>query len=335
MKAGVLHRTSARRRFYLSSVLHFGLPYKTCVLHEKILPLAEKTAQEVMSFARLPIEQFHIQAFVNTTPTHAKPPKSWLRRFFVRNDATYIAFETNYQAKSTPAKVMYLVLYLLPGLVVFVCLNIQQLFRAEMAITGLSARYLQYAWVLAIMLGWHLFIPFLILRYVDKLSLRDSIRFLGLNRVDWRGLFVVLPIYFALFALVSLPYVKFVAPVIENWTKSVPLFRVPTGSIFQDTPEAMYSFPPIALLFLAVGNFVGEELYFRGYLMKKSAFLGDANWFVSSVLFAFYHLWQVQQTWPMVGLVLAFGLLMNLRKDLYVLIVFHFLVNMWMAYGPG
>jgi hypothetical protein len=26
---------------------------------------------------------------------------------------------------------------------------------------------------------------------------------------------------------------------------------------------------------------------------------------------------------------------MNLQKDLYVLIVFHFLVNMWMAYGPG
>jgi hypothetical protein len=38
--------------------------------------------------------------------------------------------------------------------------------------------------------------------------------------------------------------------------------------------------------------------------------------------------WQVQQTWPMVGLVLAFGLLMTLRKDLYVLIAFHFLVNM-------
>jgi uncharacterized protein len=153
--------------------------------------------------------------------------------------------------------------------------------------------------------------------------------------VDWRGLFLVLPIYFVLFVLVSLPYQKFVAPVIEDWTKSVPLFRIPADSIFQDTPEAMYSFPPIALLFLGLGNFVGEELYFRGYLMKKSAFLGQVNWVVSSVLFALYHLWQVQQTWPMVGLVLAFGLLMKLRKDLYVLIAFHFLVNMWMAYGPG
>jgi hypothetical protein len=30
-------------------------------------------------------------------------------------------------------------------------------------------------------------------------------------------------------------------------------------------------------------------------------------------------------------LVLAIGFLMKLRKDLYVLIAFHFLVNMWMA----
>jgi hypothetical protein len=35
----------------------------------------------------------------------------------------------------------------------------------------------------------------------------------------------VVPVYFALFALVSLPYVRYVAPVIENWTKAVPPFR--------------------------------------------------------------------------------------------------------------
>ena len=268
-------------------------------------------------------------------PTSAKPRGSWLRRFFVRDDAVYAGFEVNYQAKTTPAKIVYLLLYLLPGLIVFVCLNVEPLFRAHMAVTGLSSRYLQYAWVLAITLGWHTFVPFLVLRYVDKLSLHESLAFLGLNRVDWRGLFLVLPVYFVLFALISIPYMRGVAPVIESWTKSVPLFRIPVNSIFQDTPGAMYAFPPVALFFLGFGNFVGEELYFRGYLMKKSAFLGQMNWLVSSVLFALYHLWQVQQTWPMVGLVLAFGLLMTLRKDLYVLIAFHFLVNMWMAYGPS
>jgi len=180
-----------------------------------------------------------------------------------------------------------------------------------------------------------MFVPFLALKYVDKLSLSEILAFLGLNRIDRRGLFLVLPVYFVLFALVSLPYFKFVAPVIEGWIKSVPIFRIPGYSIFQETPEAMYGFPAIALLFLAIGNFFGEEIYFRGYLMKKSAFLGTLNWVVNSLLFGLYHFWQVQQTWPMLGLVLAFGLLMALRKDLYVLIMFHFLANMWMAYGTG
>jgi len=273
--------------------------------------------------------------FVNASIETVQPRESWLRRFFVREDAVYAAYESAYQAKTTSTKVLCLFLYLLPGIVAAICINSGPLFRAQMAFTGLSARYLQYAWVLFITFGWHMFVPFLALKYVDKLSWRETLAFLGLNRVDQRGLFLVLPVYFVLFALLSLPYLKFVAPLIVSWTKAVPLFRIPSYSIFQETPEAMYGFPTIALLFLAVGNFFGEEIYFRGYLMKKSAFLGRLNWIVNSLLFALYHLWQVQQTWPMIGLVLAFGLLMALRKDLYVLITFHFLANMWMAYGTG
>jgi uncharacterized protein len=272
---------------------------------------------------------------VNGSTATATPQDNWLRRFFVREDPVYAYYESAYQAKTAPAKALYLFLYLAPGIGAFVFINIGPIFRAQMALTGLSARYLQYAWVLLITFGWHMFVPFLVLRLNDKLPLREQLRFLGLNRTDWRGLFLVLPVYCALFVLVSLPYVRFVAPVIENWTKVVPVFRIPSYSIFQDTPENIYSFPPVALLFLGIGNFLGEELYFRGYLMEKSAFLGKMNWIVNSVLFALYHLWQAQQTWPMIGLVLAFGLLMALRKDLYVLIAFHFFANMWLAYGTG
>jgi hypothetical protein len=267
--------------------------------------------------------------------TAAPSQVSWLRRFLVREDPAYARFEACYQARTVLGKTVYLSLYLLPGIVAFIGLQVQALFQAEMAFTGLSARYLQFAWLLAITCGWHMFVPFLVLRYVEKLSLREAAAFLGLNRLDWRGMLFVLPPYFALWALLSLPYQKFVAPPIENWTKSLALFRIPAGSIFQDTPEAMLGFPAMALAVLAIGNFVGEELYFRGYLMKKSAFLGRANWVVNSVLFALYHLWQVQQTWPMVGLVLSFGLLMALRKDLYVLIAFHFLMSMWLVYGSA
>jgi uncharacterized protein len=258
----------------------------------------------------------------------------WSKHLLVREDAVYECYSAKYQAKTAMAKMVYLGLYLLPGIIVFLVVNIGPLFRWEMGVTGWSARYVQYAWVLIITFGWHIFVPFVVLRYVDKLSLQESCAFLGLNRVDWRGLLTVLPVFMSGFAILSLPYLRYVAPLIEGWTKTITLFQIPSYSIFQDTPENIYSFPPIALLFLGIGNFLGEELYFRGYLMKKSAFLGGANWTVNSVLFGLYHVWQVQQTWPMIGLILMFGVLMKLRKDLWVMVGFHFFVNMWMAYGP-
>jgi len=272
---------------------------------------------------------------MKTDLTVAKADASWLQRFFVREDAVYRRYQSACQPKCVLGKAVYLFVYLLPGIIAFIGINVETVFRAELAVTHVSARYLQYSWILLITFGWHMFVPFAALRFVDKLSLRETFAFLGLDRLDRRGLFLVLPVYFLLFALISIPYVRFVTPVLESWTRAMPLFRIPDYSLFHNTPEAMYSFPPVALVFLALGNFVGEELYFRGYLMKKSAFLGPMNWIVSSLLFALYHLWQVQQTWPMIGLVLPFGLLMAVRKDIYVLIVFHFLVNMWMALGTS
>ena len=256
---------------------------------------------------------------------------TWLRRFFVRDDPVYDSYASIYQAKSTAAKIIYLSLYLLPGLLAYLLLNVGPVFSIQLRVTGLSPKYLQLAWLLIITFGWHMFAPVLFLRYADKLTPRQIVEFLGLNRVDWRGLLLVLPIYCACFALVSVFYMTFVSNPLQHWLMSVPAFRIPSYSIFRSTE--IYSFPPFALLFLFVGNFFGEELYFRAYLMKKTAFLGRANWVVNSVLFALYHLWQIPQTWAGVGLVLAFGLLMALRKDLYVLVVFHLFVNMWLTYG--
>jgi membrane protease YdiL (CAAX protease family) len=176
-------------------------------------------------------------------------------------------------------------------------------------------------------------VPVLFLRFNDKLTWKQSLQFLGLDRVDLRGLFIVLPVYCALFALAALPYMQFMWNPLERWLQSVPASQMPAYTIFKGGPEGLYSFPPIALLFLFIGNFLGEELYFRGYLMKKIAFLGNSAWIVNSILFALYHLWQIPQTWPLVGLVLAIGLLMQLRKDLYVLVAFHFFINMWLTYG--
>ena len=143
----------------------------------------------------------------------------------------------------------------------------------------------------------------------------------------------MLPVFCVGFAIVSVPYMQFVWSPLHRVCQAVPLFHIPAWSIFGGDSRGLYAFPPFALLLLFIGNFLGEELYFRGYLMKKSSLLGRANWFINPFLFALYHLWQIPMTWPLVGLVFAFGLLMWMRKDLYVLIAFHLFVNMWLMYG--
>jgi hypothetical protein len=263
----------------------------------------------------------------------AKPSRSWINRFFVRQDAMYDHYTANYQAQSLGAKTFYLVMYLLPGILVWTFINIEPVYRAELRLTGVPGRYLQYGWLIFITFFWHMLLPLLILRCSDKLTWKQCLEFLSLNRVDLRGLFVVLPVYCLLFALVALPYMQWLWNPLERWLWAVPAFQMPSYTIFKGGPGGLYDFPPVALLLLFIGNFLGEELYFRGYLMKKTAFLGNATWLINSTLFAIYHFWQVPQTWPLAGMVLTIGLLMQLRKNLYVLIAFHFFINMWLTFG--
>jgi len=263
----------------------------------------------------------------------AKQHQGSLRRFFAREDALYDHYAAVGQAKSARAKAFYLLMHLLPGILGWLLINVNSIYQAQLRLTGLPGRSLQYAWLIVFALGWHMVVPLLFLRFKDKLTLKQTLQFLGLDRVDLRGLLVVLPLYCALFALVALPYMRLIWNPLEKWLQSIPAFQMPAYTIFKGGPDGLYSFPPIGLLFLFIGNFLGEELYFRGYLMKKIAFLGNSAWIVNSILFALYHLWQIPQTWPLVGLVLAIGLLMQLRKDLYVLVAFHFFINMWLTYG--
>src|ERR1700680_701652 len=98
---------------------------------------------------------------VNTSIHTATTVRAWLLGFLVREDAVYEHYQSTYQARTAPAKILYLFLYL------------------------------QYTWVLIITFGWHMFVPFVTLKFSDKLSPREILEFLGLNRVDWHGLFLV------------------------------------------------------------------------------------------------------------------------------------------------
>jgi uncharacterized protein len=249
-----------------------------------------------------------------------------ISRFFVRQDAEYDAFVDQYQARTSLAKVFYLFMHLLPGLLAWLLINVPSIHAAALQLTGWTDTIYQSTCILGVF-AWHILIPFLVLRYVDKLSVRRSAAFLSLSKFDAKGFFLVMPVTFILYTALSLPYMNYAFPALTGWIAKIPGLNPPEYSIFRD-PSAVYGLLPASFVVLGlIGNFLCEEIYFRGYLMKKIGFLGRWAWLVNSVLFALYHVWQAPTTWPLLIFALFFGLLMQWRKNLYPLIPFHFLVN--------
>ena len=253
--------------------------------------------------------------------------KERLRRFLVRDDAEYYTLVQKYQARTWGGKFFYLFMHVLPGVLAYVLINIPWVHAAALRLTGLSDPIFQGTCLVGFVFVWHAVVPLAILRWVDHLSFRDSLAFLSLRNFDGKGFFLVMPVVFVVYTLLSLPYMQWLFPALSDWIASIPRLNPPEYSIFRD-PSGLYSLLPGWFVALGlIGNFLCEELYFRGYLMKKIGFLGSWTWVVNSVLFGLYHVWQAPTTWALIPLVFFFGILMQWRKNLYPLIAFHFLVN--------
>jgi uncharacterized protein len=254
-----------------------------------------------------------------------------LGRFFVRDDQQFDHYTQTYQARTPLKKALYLFFYLLPGIIAYLLINVKPVYEWGVAVTGLKGNVYQYMILIILTFGWHIVVPFIVLRVDDKLSIRQSLGFLGISKFDWKGCTYLQVVFFIGFILLTIPYMYFFHGPMYGWLESIEIFSIPDYSIFKSA-EALYGFPPLWLFFLFVGNFVGEELYFRGYLQKKSAFLGKHNVWINGALFAIYHFFQIPQTWPLIIPGMVFPLIMQWRKNLWVAVIFHFIVNL--VWGP-
>lgn len=246
-----------------------------------------------------------------------------LAGFFVRNDPEYDRFLQEHQAKS-PAKIgLYLLLGVLPGLLSY--LFIFPLREPLMELTGLSSRYIQFIVLVVMTCGWHIFLPFLMLKFVDKLSFKQSLVYLGFSKLDPKGLSVILPIITVLFTALSLPYMKYIFPPLSSFLDGIPWLHMGDWHIYH---QGYYDFPLPLLLIGLIGNFVGEEIYFRGYLLRKVGAL-RWNWLIVSVLFQFYHMWQAPLNWAFIPLavIIPCEILVRLRKNIYGAVLFHVYIN--------
>ncbi len=238
----------------------------------------------------------------------------------------YEEYSLKYQAKTPLSKSLYIFAYLLPGIVAYLLVNVEPVHRFFSSSLGFKGYNFQYFMFVIFTLFWHMVFPIFMLRKYEKLEWKKVLEFLSLDHFSFKEIFLIAPIAFAMSVLFSLPYMMKLYEPFQSWLNSVPGFRIPAYSIFASY-EAFYGAPLLVMIIMLIGNFVGEEIYFRGYLMKKTAFLGRYNWFVNSILFCLYHLWQIPQSWPLIVPFIFFGLTMQLRKNLYTMIAFHLLFN--------
>lgn len=124
----------------------------------------------------------------------------------------------------------YLFLGLLPGLIAYIF--IYPLRELMMEWTGLSAHYVQLYVLVLMSAGWHMCVPFLMLRYKDGLSLKESLVYLGFARLDLKGLLLVFPILTILFTFLALPYVKYVYPPLFEWLNGFQAFHMGEWHVF-------------------------------------------------------------------------------------------------------
>lgn len=253
--------------------------------------------------------------------------KVTIAKLISADNHTYNEYAKKCQAKTPISKGLYIFAYLLPGIVAYILVNIEPVHRFISGSLGLKGYDFQYYMFVIFTLLWHMAFPVYMLRKHEKLKWKQVIEFLSLDKFSFKEILLVAPIAFASSVILSLPYMKTLYEPFQKWLNSVPVLRIPSYSIFASY-EAFYGAPLAIMILMLIGNFIGEEIYFRGYLMKKTAFLGRYNWIVNSVLFCGYHLWQVPQTWPLIVPFIFFGLTMQLRKNLYTMIMFHLLFNL-------
>lgn len=243
-------------------------------------------------------------------------------------DSDYAEAESRLVARTPGQKARTILDYLLPGIAVFLLIN-TVLHDWLVTVTGLDSRTYQFWVLIGLTFGWHIAYPIWVLRHQEKMSWPEVWSTLSLHRFSAKGFFLITPVFFLALLIVAVPYMHFVFPPLHDWLQSISALNIPEHSIFHDY-TTIYSFAPWQLALLFVGNFLGEEIYFRGYLLKRSAFLGTNNWWIHSLLFSAYHLWQIPMTYALSFISLAFGFWMLRRRNLWELMLLHVLINLFL-----
>jgi hypothetical protein len=222
-------------------------------------------------------------------------------------------------------------LYFIPGTVYFI---FNSLFaRAIARISGGDLWVIQAYIVSFVLCGLMLLVTWLYLKIVEKLTFRQMIGELGLNRFSWKNMLlaVLVTIPFALF------YILLWKPLVwEPGFKlldGIPFFHIPDWhwqkigieNAIETLPKTV--FIP-AFVTLLIANHLGEEIFFRGFLFKRTEpFFGRWTFAAAGLLFILHHTFQASRTYPAFPIGIFVTGYYAWRRDIYGCILIHLLLN--------
>lgn len=245
-------------------------------------------------------------------------------QLLVRADADYDRWVSRCSARTSRERWGVVGLHLLPG--VAAGLIIRSLVPAVHDATGIGHHWLQLVVLGAMALGWQLLMPFVWLRR-DGLTFRESLACLGFTVGDPMGLLIVAPILVIATTVCGAAYLMYGYEPVRLWLDAQPLLHMPEWHILY---YGYFNFPAVALAVVLVGNFAGEEVYFRGYLLKRLGFLGAYAWLANNALFLLYHFWQAPVNWAYLPIffLMPFGPAMAWRRSIWVPMLLHVALNL-------
>ncbi|HAK47403.1 MAG TPA: hypothetical protein DCO79_15970 [Spirochaeta sp.] len=222
-------------------------------------------------------------------------------------------------------------IYFIPGTVYFI---FNSLFaRAITELVDGDLWVVQIYIVSFVLCGLMLFITWFYLRIVEKLSFRQMLSELGLDRFSWKNMLlaVLVMIPFALFyRLLWVPY--FWEPGFR-FLDAIPVFHIPDWhwqkigivSAMEYLPKTV--FIP-AFITVLIANHLGEEVFFRGFLFKRTEpFFGKWTFIAAGLIFILHHTFQASRTYPAFPIGIFVTGYYAWRRDIYGCILIHFIMN--------
>lgn len=159
------------------------------------------------------------------------------------------------------------------------------------------------------------------------------LRELGLDRFSWKNMLlavlVMIP-FAAVYRLLWIPYVW--APGFELMD-SIPLFHIPDWhwqkiGISAAAASLQKSVFIPAMITMIIANHLGEEVFFRGFLFKRTEpFFGKWTFIAAGLLFILHHTFQAAKTYPAFPMGIFITGYYAWRRDIYGCMLIHLLGN--------